>query len=60
MAQAKREQDDAIRHSYELEKKLGSVDADARALADAAAKAAKEEAKVREEEVAQQIGRAHV
>ena len=55
MAHAKRERDDAIRRSSELEKKLVSADADARALADAAAKAVEEAAKVREKEMAQQL-----
>ena len=56
LARAECEWDDAIRRSSELEKKLASADADARALADAAAKSAEEAAKVREKEMAHRLG----
>ena len=58
MARAERERDDAIRRSSEFEKKLASADADARALADAAAKSTEGAAKVREKEMAQRLGAA--
>ena len=56
MIRAERERDDAIRRSSELEKKLASADADARALVDAAAKSAEEAAKVHEKEMSQRLG----
>ena len=56
LAWVERERDDAVRHSSELEKKLDSADANARTLAEAAAKSKEEAAKVCEKEMAQRLG----
>ena len=53
LAQAQRERDNTRRLSSELEAKLVSADADARALAEPAVKSVEEATKVREREVAQ-------
>ena len=56
LAQAQRERDEALKRSSELKDKLDSADADARARADDAARAAREEADKREKATACRLG----
>ena len=56
LALAQRERDEASRRSSELKDKLDSADADARARADDAARAAREEAEKREKAAAHRLG----